>query len=57
MVLARPFLATWLWVRAMFDRRVEWRGNQFWMGSQSRLLTEPPLRARLRAMRDALRAS
>jgi len=49
-VWARPFLTTWVWFRAMFVARFEWRGNTFWMGPQSMILTEPPLRARLRGL-------
>ena len=50
-VWARPFMGMWVWCRAMFVARFEWRGNTFWMGPQSTILTEPPLRARLRGLR------
>jgi ceramide glucosyltransferase len=50
-IWARLFLGLWVWFRAMFVARFEWRGNTFWMGPQSTILTEPPMRARLRGLR------
>jgi cellulose synthase/poly-beta-1,6-N-acetylglucosamine synthase-like glycosyltransferase len=51
----RPFLVAFLLVRGLFSGHVDWRGNDLWMGSRARILTEPPLRNRLRALRESLR--
>jgi len=46
----RPFVALILWARGFVASRIEWRGNSFWMGPQSMILSEPPFRARLRGL-------
>lgn len=51
----RPFFVTWMLFRGAFSGHVEWRGNDLWMGSRARILTEPPFKLRLRALRAALR--
>lgn len=51
----RPFFVTLMLFRGAFSGHVEWRGNDLWMGSRARILTEPPMRVRLRALRAALR--
>lgn len=51
----RPFFVAWMLFRGAFSGHVEWRGNDLWMGSRARILTEPPMRVRLRALRSALR--
>ncbi|MEI8254229.1 MAG: glycosyltransferase, partial [Deltaproteobacteria bacterium] len=48
----RPFLGIWVWARGLVSARFEWRGHAFWMGPSSTILMEPPMRARLRAMRE-----
>ena len=55
LLAARPFLVAWLLGRGLFSGHVDWRGNDLWMGSRARILTEPPLRNRLRALRESLR--
>jgi ceramide glucosyltransferase len=55
LVLARPYVVLWLWARGLFSGRVDWRGNVFWMGPQSMILSEHPLKMRLRALRNAVR--
>jgi ceramide glucosyltransferase len=55
LLAARPFLVAWLLLRGLFSGHVDWRGNDLWMGSRARILTEPPLRNRLRALRESLR--
>jgi len=47
----RPMLSAYLSFRAAIDRRVEWRGQHFWMGPKSSVMQEPPLRAWLREVR------
>ncbi|MDP3273931.1 MAG: glycosyltransferase [Deltaproteobacteria bacterium] len=54
-LLARPVLNFGLLVRGLFSGRVAWRGNHLWMGPRARILTEPPLRRSIRALRTALR--
>lgn len=54
-VLARPYVVAWLWARGLFSGRVDWRGNVFWMGPQSVILSEHPMKLRLRALRNAVR--
>lgn len=51
----RPFLVAWMLFRGAFSGRVKWRGNDLWMGPRARILTEPPFKLRLRALRAALR--
>ncbi|MBL8677820.1 MAG: glycosyltransferase [Myxococcales bacterium] len=55
LLIVRPFLVAALLFRGAFSGHVEWRGNDLWMGSRARILTEPPLKLRLRALRAALR--
>jgi ceramide glucosyltransferase len=54
LILLRPYLVFFLWIASLFNKRVVWRGSPFWMGAQSRILTEPPVTA-LRSVRNALR--
>ena len=35
LVLVRPFLQVGLWARAMFNRRIIWRGNLRWLGRKA----------------------
>ena len=51
----RPLLNFYLTVRGAFPGSVVWRGNHLYMGPKSRCLSEPPMRARLRSLRESLR--
>lgn len=53
-VWARPMMIVWLWARSAFNRKVVWRGNVRWIGPNSTILNEAPIRARLRAIRNAV---
>lgn len=56
LVLFRPLVVFLLWVRGLFSGRVDWRGNVFWMGPYSMILSEPPMKVRLRALLNAVRS-
>lgn len=54
-IVVRPFVVAALWVRGAFSGRVDWRGRDLWMGARARILTKPPARWTLRALRSARR--